>query len=96
MTKKKAATTKPASPALIVFGAIDGKHRAGTFSEAEAPLAKKAAAELGLSILEVNDKTTRDLATKLRAGNAHANAGGDASSKSSSVGINLARSSSPR
>jgi len=76
MTKKKAATTKPANPALIVFGAIDGKHRAGTFSEAEAPLAKKAAAELGLSILEVNDKTTRDLATKLRAGNAHANAGG--------------------
>ena len=41
MTKKKAATTKPASPALIVFGTIDGKCRAGSFSDADAPLAKK-------------------------------------------------------
>jgi hypothetical protein len=76
MTKKKTATKKPASPALIVFGTIDGKHRAGTFSEAEAALARKAAAELGLSMLEVTDKTTRDLAIKLRPGVAHASASG--------------------
>jgi hypothetical protein len=74
MTKKKAATTKSASPALIVFGAIDGKYRAGTFSEAEAALAKKAAAELGLSVLDVDNKSKRDLATKLSAGRVHANA----------------------
>jgi hypothetical protein len=57
MTKKKAATTKPANPTLVVFGTIDGKHRAGTFSEAEAALAKKAAAELGLSVLDVDNKS---------------------------------------
>jgi hypothetical protein len=76
MTKKKAATTNPASPTLIVFGTIDGKHRAGTFSEAEAALAKKAAAELGLSVLDVDNKSKRDLAAKLPAGRVHANASG--------------------
>lgn len=72
----KAATKKSTSVTLIVFGNIDGKQRAGTFAEADAELAKKAAAELGLSIREVNDKATRDLATKLRPGNAYANAAG--------------------
>jgi hypothetical protein len=76
MTKKKAATTKPANPTLVVFGTIDGKHRAGTFSEAEAALAKKAAAELGLSVLDVDNKSKRDLAAKLPAGRVHANASG--------------------
>lgn len=76
MTKKKAATKKTIKPSLIVFGNLDGKQRAGTFAEVDAELAKKAATELSLSIREVNDKATRDIAAKLRPGNAHANASG--------------------
>lgn len=74
-TKKKVAT-KTFTSVLIVFGALEGKQRAGTFAEAEVALAKKAAAELGLSVLEVADKATQELAAKLRPGNSHANASG--------------------
>lgn len=94
MTKKKAITKKPASPALIVFGTIEGKHCAGTFLEAEAALAKKAAAELGLSMLEVTDKATRDLAIKLRPGMAHANASGFIGAAPKSVFAKLTRTKS--
>lgn len=74
-TKNKVAM-KTSNGVLIVFGVLEGKQRAGTFAEADAALAKKAAAELGLSILDVADKATKELASKLRPGNAHANATG--------------------
>lgn len=75
-TKKKVSTKKPFSPKLIVFGLLDAKQRAGTFAEADAPLARKAAAELGLSMLDVTDNATKELAARLRPGNAHANGSG--------------------
>ena len=76
MTKKQAATKKSTSVKLIVFGLLDGKQRAGTFAEADAALATKAATELGLSVLEVTDKETKELAAKLRPGKVHATASG--------------------
>ena len=73
---KKVIVKKAANPALIVFGEIDGKPHAGTFSNADSALAKKAATKLGLSVLIANEQTARDFANKLPAGSVHANASG--------------------
>ena len=64
---------KPAKPltqpAIILFGLSPiGKPRAGSFRGTDVPAARKAAAKLGLSTLEVTDQAGLALAAKVPAG----------------------------
>jgi hypothetical protein len=78
MTKPKAKPEKSrqTDPALILFGLEGGKPRAGTFAERDAEAATKAARSLGLAVLKVSGAQAQDLASKLSAGQVHANGRG--------------------
>lgn len=78
MTKPKAKPEKSrqTDPALILFAHEGGKPRAGTFAERDAEAATKAARSLGLAVLKVSGAQAQDLASKLSAGQIHANGRG--------------------
>ena len=62
----KSATTQPT---IIVFGvSAIGKPRAGTFKGSDVSAARKAAAKLGLSVIDVADQAGLALASKVPAG----------------------------
>jgi hypothetical protein len=62
----KSATTHPT---IIVFGvSAIGKPRAGTFKGSDVPAARKAAAKLGLTVIDLIDETGLALAAKVPAG----------------------------
>jgi hypothetical protein len=61
---------KAAGPSTIILFGLSpiGKPRAGTFKGTDVPAARKAAAKLGLSIIEVADQAGLSLAAKIPAG----------------------------
>ena len=62
---------------VVLFGLDEsGKPKAARFSEAQADLALKAAAQLKLQVLTVNDPQTAELAARLPSGRVHANGKG--------------------
>ena len=57
---------------IVLFGVTSiGKPKAGAFKGTEAPAARKAAAALGLRVLEIADEAARALADKVPAGRIH-------------------------
>ena len=74
--KAKAEKSRQTSPALILFGLVGGKPKAGTFVDSDAEAATKAAHSLGLAVLKVSGAQAQDLAAKLSAGQVHANGSG--------------------
>ena len=69
--KAKAEKSRQTSPALILFGLVGGKPKAGTFVDSDAEAATKAAHSLGLAALKVSGAQAQDLAAKLSAGQVH-------------------------
>ena len=62
----KSVTTQPT---IIVFGvSAIGKPRAGTFKGSDVSAARKAAAKLGLSVIDLTDEAGLALAAKVPAG----------------------------
>ena len=62
---------------MVLFGVDEsGKPKAARFSNGQAELAMKAAAQLKLQVLPVNDNKTADLAARLPNGRVHANGKG--------------------
>src|ERR1700689_5073924 len=63
-------SAKPTSqPIIIVFGvSAIGKPRAGTFKGSDVPAARKAAAKLGLRVIDLIDEAGLALAAKVSAG----------------------------
>jgi hypothetical protein len=79
MTHKAKQAQSPTRPTtqVVLFGLDEsGKPKAARFSEAQATLATKAAAQLKLQVLTVNDSKTSELAALLPSGRVHANGKG--------------------
>ena len=77
-TKAKAAKAKPATAiGIVVFGKDEaGKPHASMFSQADAPLATKAAGLMGMQVLRPVSKAASELAVKLPKGRVFASGRG--------------------
>jgi hypothetical protein len=74
---KQTQTASRPSGQVVLFGLDDsGKPKAARFSEAQASLATKAAAQLKLQVLSVDDAKLADLAARVPSGRIHANGKG--------------------
>lgn len=63
-------SAKPASQPIVIVCGVSaiGKPKAGTFKGSDVPAARKAAAKLGLTVIDVTDKAGLALVAKLPAG----------------------------